>query len=221
MKSKRFLLKVSGIFFLFATLFVLVGCSGKEQAREPGFPSTEFVSSTNLFKLHVPTGWRTQEVIPGANLVMANSDSALARYRDGSNLDSGEIVLNIGFLPQALFQEKELSHLGIQIEASPEVFLQSLIPMFLVGGKPAKNAVGEATLVSLGDERDAGRLTFSDKEREGLILVFTAGKNVFAFISATTNPGGLQEVQEIIYAVAAGVAYNGSQDALYSKLYGD
>jgi hypothetical protein len=212
---------VSGFFILLATLFVLVGCSGKGQAREPGFPSTEYVSSTDLFNLYVPTGWSTQEVIPGANLVMANNESTLISYHNANDLKSGELVMSIGFLPQAFLQEKELSHLGIQIEASPEVFLKSLLPMFLVGGKPARNTVGEATLVSLSDERDAGMLTFSEDEREGLILVFTAGKNVFAFISATTNPGGLQEVQEIIYAVAAGVAYNGSRDALYSKLYGD
>jgi hypothetical protein len=51
--------------------------------------------------------------------------------------------------------------------------------------------------------------------------VFTAGKDVFALVSATTIPGGLQEFQETILKVAAGVAYTGTQDALYSKLYGD
>ena len=54
-----------------------------------------------------------------------------------------------------------------------------------------------------------------------MTLVFRAGKDVFAFISAATYPGGLSESQEIIYALATGVTYNGSQDALYQKLYGD
>jgi len=221
MKRKRFLNKAGLVFALIAALFILMACSGKERAKEPDFPSAEFVSSTELFSLYVPTGWSMEEVIPGANLVMANSETALARYRNGSVLESGDLVLNLGFLPLALLQEKELSHLGIQVEAPPDAFLQSLLPMFLLEDQPAKDVAGEAKLVSLSDGRDAGMLSLSEDGREGLILVFTAGKDVFAFISATTYPGGMDEFQEITYAVAAGVTYSGSQDALYSKLYGD
>lgn len=221
MKIKSFLHKVVLIFALTATLFILAACNGKRQAKEPNFPSAEFVSSTELFSLYVPMGWSMEEVIPGADLAMANNETALARYRNGNALESGELVLNVGFLPLALLQEKELSHLGIQFEASPEAFLQSLLPMFRVGDKPAKDAVGKATLVSLGEGRNAGRLTFVEEGREGQILVFTAGKDVFAFISAATNPGGVQEFQEIIDAVAAGVTFSGSQDSLYSILNGD
>jgi len=221
MKRKWFLYKVVLIFALTAALFILMACSGNGQAKEPNFPSAEFVSSTELFSLYVPTGWSMGEVIPGADLLMANSETALAHYRNGNALESGELVLNVGFLPLALLQEKELSHLGIQVEASPEAFFQSLLPMFLLGNQPAKEVAGEAELASLGDGRQAGMLSLSEQGREGLILVFTAGKDVFAFISATTYPGGMNEFQEITYAVAAGVTYSGSQDALYSKLYGD
>lgn len=221
MNSKRFLHKSFLIFVLLAALFVLAACSGKGQAKEPGFPSAEFVSSTDLFNLYVPTGWSTKEVIPGADLVMANSDAALGRFAKNGAIESGDIVLNVGFLPLALLQEKELSHLGFQFEASPDVFLQSLLPMFHVGDKPAGSAAGDVTLVSLGDGREAGMLTLSEERRQGSILVFAAGKDVFAFISATTFPGGMGEFQEITYAVAAGVAYSGSQEALYQKLYGD
>jgi hypothetical protein len=221
MKAKLLLNQVSIIFVLMAALFTLTACRTKVHAKAPGFPSTEFLSSTNLFSLYVPTGWSIEESIPGANLVMANNEAALTHYRNGKPLESGELVLNVGFLPVALLQEKELSHLEIQVETSPDAFLQSLLPMFLVGDQPAMNAAGEATLISLGDERDAGMLTFSKEGPDGSILAFTAGKDVFAFISAITYPGGLHEFQEITYAVAAGIAYSGSQDALYSKLYGD
>ncbi|MEJ2263944.1 MAG: hypothetical protein P8X95_10895 [Anaerolineales bacterium] len=221
MKSKRFLQKAFLIFVLMVALFVLAACSGKEQAKEPSIPSTKFVSSTELFSLYVPTGWSIEEVIPGADLVMANSDAALGRFTSDGIIESGDVVLNVGFLPLALLQEKELSHLGFQYEASPDVFLQSLLPMFHLGDKPAGSAAGDVMLVSLGDERDAGMLTFSEEKREGSILVFTAGNDVFAFISATTFPGGMGEFQEITYAVAAGIAYSGSQNALYQKLYGD
>lgn len=221
MKIKRFLHKIFVLIILLAALFVLAACSGKGQAKEPSFPSTEFVSSTKLFSLYVPTGWSAHEVIPGANLVMASTEAALDRYRNRNALESGELVLNVGFLPLALFQEKELSHLGIQSDSSPDAFLQSLLPMFVVGDEPARNVAGETALVTLGDGRDAGMLTFSREGREGMTLVFRAGKDVFAFISAATYPGGLSESQEIIYALATGVTYNGSQDALYQKLYGD
>ncbi len=206
---------------LLAALFSLTACQGAERAKEPSFPSTEYVSFTDLFRLYTPTGWSTAEDIPGAELVMANSEAALVNYRNGNTPRSGELVLNVGFLPLALLQEKELSHLGIRVEAPPDAFLQSLLPMLLLGDHPAREVAGEAELVSLSDGRDAGMLTLSEQGREGLILAFTAGKDVFAFISATTIPGGMNEFREITYAVAAGVTYSGSQDALYSKLYGD
>lgn len=221
MKRKRFLNKVVLVFALLAALFIPAACSGKRQVIKPNFPSEEFVSSTELFSVYVPTGWSMEEVIPGANLVMANNETTLARYHHGNALESGDLVLNVGFLPLALLQEKELSHLGIQVEASPDAFLQSLLPMFLLGDQPAKDAAGESKLVSLGDGRDAGMLTLSEQGRDGLILVLPAGKDVSAFISATSFPGGMSYFQEITYAVAAGVTYSGSQDALYSKLYGD
>ena len=206
---------------LWAMLLSLTACQGAERAKEPGFPSTEYVSSMDLFRLYIPTGWITAEDIPGAELIMANSEAALDNYRNGNIPGSGELVLNVGFLPLALFQEDKLAHLGIQFDAPPDVFLQSILPMFRAGDKPAGSLVREARLISLGDGLDAGMLTLSDEGREGLILMRTATKNVYAFISAEAYPGELQEFQEIAYEVAAGVTYTGSQDALYSILYGD
>jgi len=220
MKRKRFLYKVVLSFALTAALFILMACSGKEQAKEPDFPSAQFVSSTELFNLYVPTGWSMEEVILGADFVMANSEAALEHYQSEGALESGELVLNIGFLPLALFQEQALAHLKIQTEASPEVFLQSILSLFLVEGEPAGNVAGQAILVPLGDGRDAGMLTFLKESREGLILVFKAGKDVFAFVSATTYPGGMVEFQETAYEVAAGITYDGSGSDLYSKLNG-
>ena len=217
MKGKQFFYTV---ILLAAAILILAACGGKSQAKEPDFPSTAFVSSTEFFKLYVPVDWKTEEAVPGADLIMANSEAALEHYRSQSALEAGELVMNIGFLPLSFFQEQALAHLDIQIEASPEVFLKSILPMFLVEGEPARDVAGEAVLVSLGDGRDAGMLTFSKEGRDGLILAFTAGKDVFAFVSAATYPGGVGEFQESIYQIAAGIAYDGSQSALYSKLNG-
>ena len=82
MKVKNFFHKV---ILLAATILILAACGGKSQAKEPDFPSTSFVSSTELFKVYVPTGWKTEEVVPGADLIMANSDAALEHYRSSTD----------------------------------------------------------------------------------------------------------------------------------------
>jgi hypothetical protein len=180
----------------------------------------EYVSVTELFNLKVPTGWSMQEAVPGGDLVMANSDAALERFRSGSALVSGDFALNVGFLPLALLQEKEFSHLGFKFEASPEVLLESLLPMFRVGDIPAKDVLGKPELVSVRDDRDAGLLTISDEKHEGLILVFAVGDNVLAFVSSSGYPGTSRELRDITDAIAAEVEFSGAQDALYGALYG-
>ena len=217
MKGKQFFYTA---ILLAAAILILAACGGKSQAKEPDFPSTSFVSSTEFFKLYVPVDWKTEEAVPGADLIMANSEAALEHYRSESALESGDLVLNIGFLPLAFFEEQALAHLKIQTEASLEVFLQSILPMFLVEGEPAGNLAGQVILVPLGDERNAGMLTFSKEGRDGLILVFKAGKDVFALVSVTTYPGGMVEFQKTAYEVAAGITYDGSGSDLYSKLNG-
>ena len=123
MISRWFFYKVFITVPLSAALFSLAACKGAEPAKVPSFPSTEYVSSTDLFRLYVPTGWSTQEIVHGAYLVMANSETALQNYRNGNTPGSGELVLNVGFLPLALFQEDKLAHLGIQFDAPPDVLL--------------------------------------------------------------------------------------------------
>jgi hypothetical protein len=182
--------------------------------------TSEFVSATNLFSLKVPDGWSSEEVLPGAVFVMANSESALERYKNGGAVKSGDYVINLGFLPLALLQENQLKHLGFQFEASPEAFLQSLLPMFRIGDEPAGDVAGNARLVSLSDGREAGMLTLSNEGGEGMILMFEAGDGVLAFVSTKASPGEMAEFQELTSALAAEVVYNGAQDALYGALYG-
>lgn len=193
----------------------------KEPTKEANYVSTtEYVSTTNLFSLKVPDGWYSEEVLPGAGFVMANSEAALEHYKNGNALQSGDFVLNIGFLPLALLQENQLKHLGFKFEASPEVFLQSLLPMFRIGDEPAGNIAGEATLISLSDGREAGMLTLSDEGREGMIMMFEAGDGVLVFVSGEAFPGEMDEFQELTDALAAEVVYSGAQDALYAALRG-
>lgn len=194
--------------------------------QEPDAPSPtvpedadmqEFVSVTEFFSLKIPAGWSTEEAFPGGAFLMANSEAALDRYNNGGAVESGDIVLNVGFLPFVLLQRGELRHLDIQFEATPDVFLQSLLPMFHV---TSDAAISDAELVSLSDERDAGMLTVLDDKRDGMILMFVAGDGVIAVVSTVGFLGEMSELREITYAVAADVVFSGAQDALYGALLG-
>lgn len=177
----------------------------------------EYVSVTEFFSVKVPAGWSSEETFPGGAFVMANSAAALERFNNDSAVESGDLVVNVGFLPYALFRQREVVPLDIQFEATPDLFLQSLLPMFRL----ADSAVlSDAELVSLSDESDAGLLTVSDEGREGLILMTSAGDEVVAFVSAVGFPGEMGGFQEVIYAVAAEVAFSGAQEALYGTFLG-
>lgn len=191
------------------------------QVEEPvPVEMTEIVSVTEFFRVQVPTGWQAEEMVPGASIILANAEPALERYNAGSAIESGDIVLNVGFLPLALLQEDQLAHYGFAFDASPEVFLQSLLPMFRVGEDPAGTVVGTPVLTSIGDGRNAGMITLSIEGREGLVLVFDAGNGAIAFVSAVAHPTEMDAQMVTIQEIAASVAFTGTQDALYGALYG-
>ena len=163
MKSKQFFHQVFVIFVLLMTLFLLVACNQEDQVVEFSLSGTEFVSGTDLFSLKVPTGWYSTEVVPGADLVIANTEAALDRYFTQTIPESGDLILNIGFLPLAFFQENQLAHLGFQIDASPEIFLQSLLPMFRLGNEVS------------GSGRQTGDIGFIDEWARSWSTDFLAG----------------------------------------------
>jgi hypothetical protein len=181
----------------------------------------EVVSVTDLFRVKVPAGWSSEETFAGGTFTMANSEGALERFKNSHPVQSGDLVLNVGFLPFELFRQREVVPLDIQFDATPDRFLGSLLPVFRV----AEDALlSEPKLVSLSDERDAGLLTVSDEAagegRDGLILMFSAGDEVVAIVSAVGFPGEIDAYQEIIYAVASEVLFSGAQDVLYRTFLG-
>lgn len=175
----------------------------------------EYNSVTEFFSVKVPSGWSSEEAVPGADFVMANSEAALERYRHDNAVESGDLVINVGFIPFAFLQEKELNALNIQFEATPDLFLGSLLPMFRV---PEDAVLSDVELVSISDERDAGMVTVAADGQEGMILMFTAGDGVIAFVSTIGVSGDMNEIKDIAYAVVAEVAFSGAQDALYGAL---
>jgi hypothetical protein len=183
-----------------------------------GDPEMEqFVSVTEFFTLQVPVGWSTEEVLAGANFVMANSEQALKRHRSGEAIEAGDFVVNIGFLPYRLFQTNELRSLDFQYDAPPDVFFQSLMPMFRTTDELV---ISEPQLVSLNDEREASLMTVSEAGQEGAVLMISAGDSVIALVSSVAFPGELSQFQAIAESVAAEVEFSGNQDALYGVLLG-
>ncbi len=177
----------------------------------------EFVSITEFFTLQVPEGWSTEEVLPGANFVMANSEEALVRYRDGRAIESGDFIVNIGFLPYRLLQTNELRSLDFQFDAPPDIFFQSLMTMFRTADDLV---ISEPQLVSLNDKREAGLMIVSEEGKEGAVLMLSAGDNVIALVSSVAFPGEMDQFQAIAESVAAELEFNGNQDALYGVLLG-
>lgn len=177
----------------------------------------DFVSVTEFFHLKVPSGWSTEETAPGSALIIGNSEAALERYHGNSAVEPGDLILNVGFLPYMLLQQRELNSLDIQFDATPDVFMQSLLPMF----RFAEDAIfNDVELISLTDDRDAGLMIVSNGEREGRILMFVAGDGVIALVSSVGYPDEMSEYEEIIPAIASEVVFSGAQEALYGTLLG-
>lgn len=195
--------------------------TGQPTATESPAPSEsdmeEYVSPTEFFSLMVPAGWSSEETVPGAAFVMANSEEALAHFHEDGAVEPGDFVMNVGFIPYRLLQTNELRNLDFAYDASPDVFLKSLLPMFRLA---AETDLGDVELVSLGGELEAGKLIVSGAGREGMVLMFPAGESVIALVSTVGFPGEMYEFQEMAHAVAAEVAFSGVQDPLYGTLLG-
>ena len=176
-------------------------------------------SSSGHVRIMVPPGWVIEEDADGVRLVLANAEAALTTFKEGELPKPGEVVITIGFIPAALFAEKDFSHVGIQLEASPDLFLQSIMPMLRITGAETADVSG-SELVPLSGEREAGLATIATLQREGSLLVFEAAEGVMAFVSTVAYPGELPDLQAITFAVASSLDYTGSADALTAAFYG-
>jgi len=174
----------------------------------------EFSSATGQFSLRQPAGWVIEEDEKGLGLVMANSEAALTRFKTGQ-VESGEFVLNIGFIPAAWFERN-----GIELGTTPDVFLQSIMPLLRPSEDNVESpAVSDSELVSLSDGIEAGLLTISDDKREGRLIVFEATDRVFVFITASGYPGEVEDFQEMALAIAANIEYTGSAEDLSNDFF--
>lgn len=176
--------------------------------------SSDFTSATGAFRLRYPSAWVTDETFDDGALVLANQQAALDRYTAGSPPATGDLIVNIGFLPDSLFQQRELKRFEISVDSAPDAFLRSAMPMFDI----AMDAeVGSIDAVSLG-ERPAGRATISAVDREGVILTFVAGDGVAGIVTTVTVPGETIRFEEVVSQIVESVVFEGDQEALYGRL---
>lgn len=185
------------------------------------FLSTEFSSTTDQISLRHPVDWVVVEDREGNVLVMANSKEAIERFNAGET-EPGDIAMNIGFIPAAFFERGEFADLDIQLGTTPDVFLHSIMPMVRLTEDYKEGAVlSDSELVSLSNEVEAGLLTISNEEREGMFIVFEATESVIAFVSAVGYPSEVDGFQETAFAIAANIEYTGSAENLMTAFFGN
>jgi hypothetical protein len=183
------------------------------------FLSTEFSSATDQISLRHPVDWVVEEDGEGIVLVMANSRAALRRFHNGE-AETGDFAMNIGFIPTSFFERREFADIDIQLGTVADAFLRSIMPMLrLTGDNTERTVVSASELVSLSDEVEAGLLTVTNEEREGMFIVFEVAEGVIAFVNTAGYPAEVVGFQEIAFDIAANIDYTGSAENLMTVFF--
>ena len=176
---------------------------------------TPYQSTSGQFDLSYPVTWTVTETFDGGAVMLANKPEALERHQTGVAPEDNDLVVNIGFLPITLFEQRELRRFEVTDGLAPDDYLSAALPVFEpVGGA----TLGEVELVTLGDGQEAGSMGVEAADREGRILALAAGPRVKAIVSMTTAPGQRPAYDEVVEAVAATITFSGDGDALYGRL---
>jgi hypothetical protein len=176
---------------------------------------TRYRSPSEQFETSHPVTWITEETFDGGAVILANTQEAMDRHRAGTRPDDGDLVVNVGFLPATLFEQRELRRFEVTVDLAPDDFLRAVLPIF----QPSDTTtMGTVELVTLDDQHQAGAVTVQAPDREGRILTFPAGPRVAAMISTTTAPGQGERYDEVVDAIAAATTFDGDGDALYGRL---
>lgn len=187
--------------------------------QEPDVVADELLASyrspSDQFEVSHPVTWVVEETFDGGAVVLANTQEAMDRYRDGAAPDDDDLVVNVGFLPATLFEQRELRRFEVTEDLAPDDYLRAALPVFeTVDGA----SVGEVELVMLPDGSEAGAVSVEAADREGRILAVEASPRVTAIISTTTAPGKRHGYDEVVESIAASSAFDGDDGALYGRL---
>ncbi|MDH5521375.1 MAG: hypothetical protein OEZ14_12680, partial [Acidimicrobiia bacterium] len=176
---------------------------------------TPYRSASGQFEISFPATWTVAETFDGGAVVLANKQAAMDRYQAGAAPEDADLVVNVGFLPATLFDQRELRRFEVTDDLAPDDYLRAALPIF----EPVDGAtIGEVELVSLPDGPEAGAVSVVAPDREGRILALSAGPRVTAIVSMTTAPGQRQDYDEVVEVIAAATTFSGDGDALYGRL---
>ncbi|MDH3299313.1 MAG: hypothetical protein OES24_02295 [Acidimicrobiia bacterium] len=176
---------------------------------------TPYQSTSGQFEMSFPATWTVIETFDGGAVVLANKQEAMERYQSGAAPEEADLVVNIGFLPATLFEQRELRRFEVTDDLAPDDYLRAVLPIF----EPAEGAtLGEVELVRLPDGPEAGAVNVEAPDREGRILALAAGPRVRVIVSMTTAPAQRDGYDEVVEAIAATTTFSGDGDALYGRL---
>ncbi|MDH3303522.1 MAG: hypothetical protein OES24_23705 [Acidimicrobiia bacterium] len=187
----------------------------KEQEAMGEALLTPYQSPSGQFEVSFPATWTAEETFDGGAVMLANKREAIERYQAGTAPEEADLVVNVGFLPATLFEQRELKRFEVTDDLAPDDYLRAVLPIFETVDAAT---LGEVELVTLSDGTDAGAVSIEASDREGRILTLAAGPRVRAIISMTTAPGQGHLYEEVVEAIAATSTFNGDGEALYGRL---
>ncbi len=176
---------------------------------------TPYRSPSGRFEVSYPTVWTAVETLDGGALVLANSAEAMERHDSGVSPTADDLVINIGFLPAALFEQRELRRFDVTLDLAPDDLFRALLPIFNTVGDAT---VGDVELVDIADGHQAGAAAISASGSEGRILTFPAGPRAMALVSTKSAPGQSDRYDDVVNRIAASTVFDGDGDALYGQL---
>ena len=174
-----------------------------------------YQSPSGQFETSYPEAWTGVESFDGGSLVLANTTDAMDRYQSGASPAADDLVVNIGFLPATLFEQRELRRFDVTMDLAPDDLFRAMLPIFDPAGDAA---IGDVELIDLGGGNQAAAAAVTASGGEGRILTLPAGERVTALISTKTAPGQSDRYDDVVGRIAAATVFGGDADALYGRL---
>jgi hypothetical protein len=199
----------------------------------------DFVSEDGLLTVSYPADWFIEEnaadvSFPG--VMIGNSEETLAGIVSGSDeeIQPGEAGMIMILIPADFF-----AFLGVDVseETTPDD-LATIVVENIFGtesstdeseatAEPTAAATeeaipefGEATVVDLTEDLQAGYVAVTEAATEGAVIVFQADGIVVITIAVAYTGEYTEEVDALALAVAASVEYTGTADDLMNALMG-
>jgi len=171
---------------------------------------TEFIG--DLFSVTYPAGWVALESEDGSGLLLANSESGLARYRQGAVLEAKDQALYISLTPAALFRVLQLS-----IEPGASAGTLSLSILTKVAETTGTEA-GPPKVIRLEDGREVAIRKAAKYAAEGAVALFEVAEGIIVLGLVVGFPGEYEAAEASALAILTSLKFNGTAEALTAAI---